>query len=220
VNYDPAAIRKMASLLGSLANVAVFLYGLAAVGTFIGTAIAGKALGGAGGGFAVGAGLLYALLIMGAGYLLALGLRVGAQLMLAVVQIEANTAGVSAVSTAAASNRISVPPMDLESPLPTASEEVAPVAVPDEVKILFTNLRSAYDRWLDTSADDDTFTYDEDVSDARDSFLSSLAALKDGCAGQPESVRTAAASACLRRFSEMQGDGEFDRMVVALDGRA
>ena len=90
-DYDPTAIRKMAGVLNTVANVTVALYAVAAVLFAVTTIVGGSIAGGQVQALAVLGGLVYGALVFGAGYLIALGLRVVAQLMLAVVQIECNT---------------------------------------------------------------------------------------------------------------------------------
>jgi hypothetical protein len=88
--YDPRAIQKMANLLNSIATIVMALAGISAALTIIGTFTAGSQAGQLGGLILLG-GLLNAVITVGTGYLVALVLRVGGQLMLALVQIEYNT---------------------------------------------------------------------------------------------------------------------------------
>lgn len=98
--YDPAAIRKMAAILGTVAMATIVLSALSGIVTgVIITTVASQVDSGVGVLGLVG-GLLYGGLIFGVGYLIALVIRVIAQLMLAVVQIESNTRGVGAQATA------------------------------------------------------------------------------------------------------------------------
>lgn len=89
--YDPAAVHRLASILGVLATVvlgtAVMLGGLLAIIALVFLKDAG-----APGALVAIAPVIYFALAVGSGYLLALLLRVVAQLMLAVVKIELNTA--------------------------------------------------------------------------------------------------------------------------------
>lgn len=90
-DYDPKAIHGMAGRLDTVAGVVLALYGVAAALTALTMIVAGAVGGGQIQATVFLIGLVYGAAIFGAGYLTALGLRVAAQFMRAIGQIEHNT---------------------------------------------------------------------------------------------------------------------------------
>ena len=116
-DYDPKNIRRMSDLLNSIASVTMVLASISAGLTVLGTFISAGTIGQLGG-LIVLSGLVNAVLTVGAGYLLALGMRAAAQMMLAVVQIEYNTraGAVAQVQTLAAPLPVTYEPTQTYAP--------------------------------------------------------------------------------------------------------
>jgi len=77
-DYDPKNIRRMSDLLNSIASVTMVLASISAALTVLGTFISAGTIGQLAG-LIVLSGLVNAVLTVGAGYLLALGMRAAAR---------------------------------------------------------------------------------------------------------------------------------------------
>ena len=92
--------------------------------------------------------------------------------------------------------------------------------MPAHIRRRYNSVREAYEQWRATRADDDTFAYVDDVSDARGNVLGAMGALVHSCAKQPDSFRRAVAAKCRDGLADLAGDPDFERLVGELEARA
>ena len=213
MKYDPASIRKMAGVLQSIASAAFVFYVIAAVVTVIGSFVTGVGLSQGSPGaaaLAVITGMVYGAIIVGSGYLFALGMRVAAQLMLAVVQIEANTAASAGGLLAPIPGRI------VGTDASAAAIEPATVATPGELQAMYEAAEQQYADFVEAGPDD-AFWDESEAAVAQRGFLTSLQALSDACENQPEDLRTAVARKCRAGFPLMGSDRGFLEIVEEID---
>lgn len=195
MTYDPAALRKMSSALENLANITFALYVIAGIVTALASIVTVASTSASGGTIALTliTGFVYGAILVGVGYLIAFGMRVGAQLLLAVVQIESNTAGSTDASV-------------------TDSD-------PAYLRALYEAAEQRYADFAGSDSDD-AFWGESKAAESRRDLLASLEELAEACAHRPDELRQAVARKCRAGFPLMADDAEFEQTMVSMEDPA